>query len=78
MRRIAMKVRVCVMDIAHFGASRLTVAVLSDSDSDSDEDEIVMPEGPPPGQDGDDSSEEDSDEEIVMPEGPPPPKPLGQ
>ena len=35
-----------------------------------EEDDIVMPTGPPPGEDED----EESDEDIPMPEGPPPGK----
>jgi len=47
-----------------------------DSDKDGgpndSDDDIVMPDGPPPGQD---EREDDSDDDIPMPEGPPPPKP---
>ncbi|KAI0718855.1 hypothetical protein C8T65DRAFT_569965 [Cerioporus squamosus] len=43
----------------------------SEAEEGSDDD-IVMPEGPPPGE------SEDSDDDIPMPEGPPPPKPGAQ
>ncbi|KAI0077454.1 hypothetical protein K474DRAFT_1088865 [Panus rudis PR-1116 ss-1] len=41
------------------------------SEAEDDDDDVIMPEGPPPGEG---ESDEDSDDDIPMPEGPPPPK----
>lgn len=52
---------------------------LAETESDSDDD-LVMPEGPAPGDESEDESSDDSDDsdDIPMPEGPPPPKADGK
>ena len=45
------------------------VSIADELFEDDDDDDIVMPDGPPPGAEGE---EEDSDDDIPMPEGPPP------